>query len=125
MNLNKHLLLVVLLLQGCTFAGNKTVTAERIGELRTNIVHVTISGDVAHPGLVEIERGLTRESVRKAVGGWAGISSYGMHPRSIRLKRVIDGKTNQWNIPFREMENRKWRKFLVNEGDSIYVVILF
>lgn len=89
--------------------------------LQTNLVTVTIEGDVKHQGKTRIRRELSKQSVYDAGGGWGGYSSYGLKPRSISIYRVDQGLTNKWKIQFNDMTKPEWQTFLFEEGDWVWV----
>jgi hypothetical protein len=62
---------------------------------------------------------LSEASIMEAAGGFAGLSM--VKPKSITVKRVVNGQPVQYRFTFEEMSRPEWKEFLINEGDVIIV----
>jgi hypothetical protein len=111
-----HLVLIILLLVSmCGCSTVETVGRQTYELERNKYVTVSLDGDVKSHGRRQIRRELSRESVLEAAEGLAGLSV--IAPKSITLKRG----TQSYRIRFSDMTTRKWKNFLLQDGDEIVV----
>lgn len=85
------------------------------------MVLVRLRGEVMKEGQVAMSKSFTKTSIMEAGEGWNNGSVFNLNPVSFTLTRVSNGRTNVWKLPFKEMQDEKWKGFEFRDGDDIIV----